>query len=85
MQNGEIDPINPKVAIVLIGGDSRREQVPLSQWMHCSVFLFSAGTNNIGNVGHKADPVAKGIKLLLDELRARLPQTKILLLGTFPR
>ena len=40
---------------------------------------------DIGNVGHKAEPVAAGIRLLLDELRARLPDTKLLLMATFPR
>jgi lysophospholipase L1-like esterase len=49
----------------------------------CAVILI--GTNNIGNVGHKAEPVAAGIRLLLDELRARLPDTKLLLMATFPR
>ena len=35
----------------------------------CAVILI--GTNNIGNVGHKAEPIAAGIRLLLDELRTR--------------
>lgn len=35
----------------------------------CAVILI--GTNNIGNVGHTAEPVAAGVRLLLDELRAR--------------
>lgn len=43
------------------------------------------GTNNIGNVGHKAAPVADGVALLLDTLRAKLPATKILVMATFPR
>ena len=49
------------------------------------VAVILIGTNNIGNVGHKAEPVAAGIRLLLDELRARLPETKLLLMATFPR
>ena len=61
VQNGEVDALSPKVAVILIG------------------------TNNIGNVGHKAGPVAAGVRMLLDELRARLPTTKLLVMATFPR
>jgi lysophospholipase L1-like esterase len=50
-----------------------------------AVAVILIGTNNIGNVGHKASPVAAGVRLLLDELRAKLPATKLLLLATFPR
>ena len=33
----------------------------------------------------QAGPVAAGVRLLVDELRTRLPNTKILLMATFPR
>eukprot|EP00930_Biecheleria_cincta_P007378 TRINITY_DN108592_c0_g1_i1.p1 TRINITY_DN108592_c0_g1~~TRINITY_DN108592_c0_g1_i1.p1 ORF type:complete len:271 (+),score=47.75 TRINITY_DN108592_c0_g1_i1:74-886(+) len=49
------------------------------------VLVLMIGTNNIGNVGHNASEVADGIGMLLQELQARLPQTKILLLGVLPR
>jgi beta-glucosidase len=49
VQNGEVDGLQPKAAVILIG------------------------TNNIGNVGHKAGPVAAGVKMLLDDLRVRPP------------
>jgi beta-glucosidase len=59
--NGEVDGIDPKVAVLMFG------------------------TNN---TGHRQDPpaiTAAGIKRNIDELRRRLPNTKILLLAIFPR
>lgn len=49
------------------------------------VLVLMIGTNNIGNVGHKAGEVAMGVGELLHDLHKRLPKTKILLLGVFPR
>ena len=49
------------------------------------VVVLMIGTNN---TGHRAeDPVttAAGIKRLVDEIRQRLPATKVLLLAIFPR
>ncbi|CAK9022655.1 unnamed protein product [Durusdinium trenchii] len=43
------------------------------------------GTNNIGNSGHKAQQIAEGIQKLLQELKAKLPRTRFLLLGVLPR
>jgi beta-glucosidase len=43
------------------------------------------GTNN---TGHRQDPAmetAAGIEAIVSQLRRRLPETKILLLGIFPR
>lgn len=61
LQNGEVEGISPKVAVLMIG------------------------TNN---AGHRHEPsvyTAKGVRAVLDELHARLPDTKVLLLGIFPR
>ena len=47
--------------------------------------VIMIGTNN---TGHREDPPAEtaaGIKAILDDLRERLPETKLLLLGVFPR
>lgn len=47
--------------------------------------VIMIGTNN---TGHRMDPpqeIADGIKMIIDELQSRLPDTKILLLGVFPR
>eukprot|EP01050_Picozoa_sp_SAG11_P009522 SAG11_NODE_901_length_6623_cov_3.043225_1_plen_200_part_00 len=49
------------------------------------VAVILIGTNNIGNVGHRAVDVAQGVELLLSKLKERLPGTKLLLVGTFPR
>ena len=45
--------------------------------------VMMIGTNNVG--GSSADDIAAGIKGIVAELRKRLPETKILLLGVFPR
>ena len=47
--------------------------------------MLMIGTNN---TGHRRDPAAEtvaGIRLIIDELRARLPDSKVLLLSIFPR
>jgi len=61
LQQGEIDGIAPKVAVLLIG------------------------TNNTGDRGDDPDTTAAGVRRVLDEIRLRLPDTKILLLAIFPR
>ena len=61
IDNGAIDGIEPRLAVVMIG------------------------TNN---TGHRQDPAiqtAAGIKRIVGRLQTRLPQTKILLMGVFPR
>lgn len=45
--------------------------------------VIMIGTNNAG--GNTPEQIAEGIKAIVDKLRAKLPQTKILLLGIFPR
>jgi lysophospholipase L1-like esterase len=61
LQHGEVDGINPKVVVMMLG------------------------TNNTGLRHETPDLIAKGIKRDLDELRQRLPDSKILLLAIFPR
>ncbi|MFC1766419.1 GDSL-type esterase/lipase family protein [Planctomycetota bacterium] len=49
------------------------------------VVVLMIGTNN---TGHRQDPAADtaaGVTAILDELKTRLPETKILLLAVFPR
>ena len=41
------------------------------------------GTNNAGS--NTADEIAAGVTAIVKELRTRLPEAKILLLGVFPR
>jgi lysophospholipase L1-like esterase len=49
------------------------------------VAVLMIGTNNAGSRQEDPKTTAAGIKRIVDELRARLPQTKILLLAIFPR
>jgi len=55
----ELDPIKPKVAVIMIG------------------------TNNTG--GHTPEQIAGGIKAIVETIHKEKPDTKILLLGVFPR
>ena len=60
-EHGEIDGINPEVAVLMIG------------------------TNN---TGHRQDPpecTAKGVEMIVDQIKQKLPKTRILLLAIFPR
>ncbi|MFD1217297.1 glycoside hydrolase family 3 N-terminal domain-containing protein [Microbulbifer celer] len=61
LQNGELDGIQPKAGVVMIG------------------------TNNTGHRREDPELVAAGVRAVLDELRDRQPQMKILLLSIFPR
>lgn len=47
--------------------------------------VIMIGTNNNGNAHHSAEDIAAGIKAIVAKLRTKLPATKILLLGIFPR
>ena len=59
IQNGELDGIEPKVTVLLIGINNLKDDTP--------------------------DEIAQGIKTIVAEVRSRLPKTKVLLLGVFPR
>jgi len=60
LQNGEIDGITPKVAVVMIGTNNTKQMRP-------------------------AKATAAGIERVVDEILLRTPDTKVLLLGIFPR
>ncbi|HEY2828193.1 MAG TPA: GDSL-type esterase/lipase family protein [Pirellulales bacterium] len=59
LDNGNIEGIHPKLAVIMIG------------------------TNNVGS--NTPEDVAEGIKAIVQKVREKLPETKILLLGIFPR
>jgi len=59
IENGELEGIKPKAAVVMIG------------------------TNNSGT--DPADGIAKGVTRIIETIRAKQPQAKILLLAVFPR
>jgi len=47
--------------------------------------VLMVGTNNTGHRGEDPRTTAAGIRRVLDEIRQRLPTTKVLLLAIFPR
>jgi len=59
LDNGEVDPIKPKVVVLMIG------------------------TNNLG--ANNDDQIVEGITTVVSKLRSKLPESKVLLLGVFPR
>ena len=59
IENGELDGIKPKAAVLMIG------------------------TNNVAN--DSAEGIAKGVTKIVETIRAKTPDTKILLLAVFPR
>ena len=59
LENGNIDGIQPKLAVLMIG------------------------TNNVGCGNPKE--IAAGVQAIVEKLRAKLPQTKVLVLAIFPR
>jgi lysophospholipase L1-like esterase len=61
LQHGEIDGIDPKVAVLMIG------------------------TNNAGHRHEAPELTFKGIARDVQEIRKRLPRTKLLVLAIFPR
>jgi len=61
LQNGNIDGISPKAAVLMIG------------------------TNNSGGNGNPPEEIADGITAIVNLLREKLPETKVLILAIFPR
>jgi beta-glucosidase len=54
--------------------------------IHPKVVMIMIGTNNIGHYGdEKPEWVAAGINKIIETVRAKQPQAKILLLAIFPR
>jgi len=54
--------------------------------IHPKVVMIMIGTNNIGHYGdEKPEWVAAGIKKIIETVRSKQPQVKILLLAIFPR
>lgn len=49
------------------------------------VAVIMIGTNNIGHNSTNSEQTADGVKLIVSKLRGIMPDTKILLLGIFPR
>lgn len=60
-QNGQLDGIQPKVAVLMIG------------------------TNNSNKDDNTEVEILEGVQAIVTQLRQRLPDTKVLVLGIFPR
>lgn len=61
LQNGELEGIQPKVVVLMIG------------------------TNNSNGKDNTAEEIADGVTAIVKEIHTKSPQTKVLLLGIFPR
>jgi beta-glucosidase len=61
LENGNLDGIQPKAAVVMIG------------------------TNNSNGEDNTPGQIADGVRAIIKTLRAKLPNTKIILLAIFPR
>ena len=59
--------------------------------VHPKVIVLLAGTNNVGNAeppgadSVRVDDIDRGIRAVLDEMRARAPRATIILTAIFPR
>jgi len=49
------------------------------------LIVIMIGTNNIGHGSSNSAQTAEGVRAIVGKLRAALPSTQVLLLGTFPR
>jgi beta-glucosidase len=47
--------------------------------------VIMIGTNNAGNIHGSAEDIVLGVKTIVEKLRKKLPNMKILVLGIFPR
>jgi len=73
LQNGNFDGIKPKLVVLMIGTNNTGHQGrPAAE--HGNVIYISS-----------AEQTAEGVKVILDILDKKLPETKVLLLGIFPR
>ena len=65
-ENGQLDGIKPKVAIVMIGTNNSNK-------------------NKDGTDTYSDNDILEGVTAIVNQIRARQPDTKVLLLGIFPR
>lgn len=59
LDNGNIEGISPKLAVLMIGTNNANSDTP--------------------------EQIVEGVKAIVDKLRAKLPETKVLILAIFPR
>ncbi len=73
LQNGNFDGIKPKLVVLMIGTNNTGHQGRPAVEHGGAVYASSA------------EQTAEGVKMILDILEKKLPETKVLLLGIFPR
>lgn len=73
LQNGNFDGLKPKLIVLMIGTNNTGHQGRPAAEHGGAVYTSSA------------EQTAEGVKTILDILAKKLPETKVLLLGIFPR
>ncbi|MCF7789496.1 MAG: GDSL family lipase [Prosthecobacter sp.] len=73
LQNGNFDGIKPKLVVLMIGTNNTGHQGRPAVEHGGAVYASSA------------EQTAEGVKMILDILGKKFPETKVLLLGIFPR
>jgi lysophospholipase L1-like esterase len=53
--------------------------------LHPKILILLIGTNNAGHRHDTPEEIAAGVKVILDELKKRLPESKLVLMAIFPR
>ena len=65
-ENGQLDGIKPKAAVLMIGTNNSNK-------------------NRDGSEQYSEAEILAGVQAIIQQLRARLPETKVLVVGIFPR
>lgn len=73
LQHGNFDGIKPKLVVLMIGTNNTGHQGRPQQELGGAIYNCDAAQT------------AEGVKMILDILGKKLPETKVLLLGIFPR
>lgn len=73
LKNGNFDGLKPKLVVLMIGTNNTGHQGRPSK-EHGNIVYTST-----------AEQTAEGVKMILDILGKKMPETKVLLLGIFPR
>lgn len=73
LANGNFDGLKPKAIVLMIGTNNTGHQGRPQAELNGAVYHCTA------------EQTASGVKMILDELGKKMPDTKVLLLGIFPR
>lgn len=73
LENGNFDGLKPKLVVLMIGTNNTGHQGRPQKELNGAIYNC------------KAEHTADGVRAILDKLAAKLPNTKVLLLGIFPR